>query len=97
MSITDLRIGMFAWESMHSVRVGGIAPHVTDISEILADKNEVHIFTRIGDRSEYEKIDGVHYERCAHDQSGGIIDQMNVICEAMVNRFHEVRGYVREI
>lgn len=89
--MTHLRIGMFAWESMHSVRVGGIAPHVTNLSEILADDgNEVHIFTRIGDRSEYEEIGGVHYERCAHDQSGGIVDQMNAMCRAMVDRFYVV-------
>ncbi|RJS69269.1 glycosyltransferase family 1 protein [ANME-2 cluster archaeon] len=86
----SLRIGMFAWESMHSVKVGGIAPHVTNLSEILAGENEVHIFTRIGDRSEYEEINGVHYERCAHDQSGGIVDQMNAMCRAMVDRFYAV-------
>lgn len=83
---------MFAWEGIHSVMVGGIAPHVTNISEILADGDEVHIFTRIGDRSEYEEIDGVHYQRCAHDQSGGIVDQMNAMCEAMVDRFYAVEG-----
>lgn len=90
MAVSDLRIGIFAWESLHSVRVGGIAPHVTDLSEILAEENEVHIFTRIGDESEYEEIRGVHYERCAHDQSGGIVDQMNAMCATMVERFYAV-------
>jgi len=90
--MTHLRIGMFAWESLHSVRVGGIAPHVTDLSEILAEENEVHIFTRIGDESEYEEIGGVHYERCAHDQSGGIVDQMDAMCGAMVDRFYAVEA-----
>jgi glycosyltransferase involved in cell wall biosynthesis len=90
MSVDTLRIGIFSWESLHSVRVGGIAPHVTDLSEILARENEVHIFTRIGDEGEYEEINGVHYERCAHDQSGGIVDQMNAMCGAMVDRFYAV-------
>ena len=36
--ISDLRIGMFAWASTYSDMVGGIAPHVTNLSEILAGK-----------------------------------------------------------
>jgi len=30
-----LRIGMFAWESLYSVKVEGIAPHVSELSEAL--------------------------------------------------------------
>jgi glycosyltransferase involved in cell wall biosynthesis len=91
----SLRIGMFSWESLHSVRVGGIAPHVSELAEALAAKgHEVHIFTRIGDKSEYDEINGVHYQRCRHDQSGSVVMQMNRMCEAMVDRFDAVQKIV---
>lgn len=80
---------MFSWESQHSVKVGGISPHVTPLAETLAKEgHEVHIFTRIGNRSEYDMINGVHYQRCRHDQSGGIVNQMDRMCEAMIDRFY---------
>ena len=41
------RIGMFSWESLYSIRVGGISPHVTELSEALEIVgHEVHLFTR---------------------------------------------------
>lgn len=88
----SLRIGMFSWESLYSVKVGGISPHCTELAETLAAKgHEVHIFTRIGDKNEYDEINGVHYQRCRHDQSGGIVMQMDRMCEAMVDRFDAVQ------
>lgn len=87
-----LRIGVFAWESLYSVKVGGIAPHVSELSETLAEKgNEVHIFTRNGGLSDHEVINGVHYHRVTHDQSGSIVYQMDRMCDAMYSRFLEVR------
>jgi glycosyltransferase involved in cell wall biosynthesis len=88
----SLRIGMFSWESLYSVKVGGISPHVSELAETLAAKgHEVHIFTRIGDKSEYDEINGVHYQRCRHDQSGGVVMQMDRMCAAMVDRFDAVQ------
>ncbi|RLG24275.1 glycosyltransferase family 1 protein, partial [Methanosarcinales archaeon] len=53
----SLRIGMFAWESLHSIRVGGVAPHVSELSESLVKAgHEVHVFTRIGGCSSYDEI-----------------------------------------
>ena len=87
----SLRIGMFSWESDHSVKVGGISPHVTNLAETLAKKHEVHVFTRIGGgMEEYDEINGVHYQRCAHDLSYGIVHQMDRMCDAMVDRFDHV-------
>ncbi len=88
----SLRIGMFSWESLHSVKVGGISPHVTEIAETLADKgHEVHIFTRKGWYRDYDEINGVHYQRCSHDQSGNIVQQMDKMCNSMFEKFGEVK------
>jgi glycosyltransferase involved in cell wall biosynthesis len=88
----SLRIGMFSWESLHSIKVGGIAPHVTEIAESLANNgHEVHIFTRRGAFNEYDEINGVHYQRCAHDQSGSVVHQMDRMCDSMYDRFDAVQ------
>jgi len=86
-----IRIGMFAWESLYSIRVGGISPHVSELSDALAAKgHEVHLFTR--DREDKDEIiNEVHYHKIACDRNGGIIEQMNRMCDAMYCRFLEVR------
>ena len=86
-----LRIGMFAWESLYSIRVGGISPHVSELSEALAAKGqEVHLFTRNHENGE-EDIGGVHYHKVTFDPSGGVVEQMNRMCDAMYCRFLEVQ------
>jgi len=66
-----MRIAMLAWESMHSVAIGGLAPHVTELSAALQRRgHDVHVFTRIAEgQSGYDCIDGVHYHRCPYSPS----------------------------
>ena len=53
-----MRIGMFSWESLYSIKVGGIAPHVSELSEALAKRShEIHVFTRRGDFDSYEAFE----------------------------------------
>ena len=88
-----MRIGMFSWESLYSIRVGGVAPHVSEISEALARRgHEVHIFTRRGDFESYDKINGVHYQRADTDGSGDILAQMDKMCDALYDRFVAVQS-----
>jgi glycosyltransferase involved in cell wall biosynthesis len=83
-----MRIGMLSWESLYSVKVGGVAPHVSELSEALAKGgHEVHVFTRRGEFDGYDKINGVHYHRVDYDQSGDIITQMDRMSDAMVDSF----------
>ncbi len=66
-----MRIGMLSWESMYSIRVGGVAPHVSELSEALAKRgHEVHIFTRRGHFDPYYRINDVHYQRVMAEGSG---------------------------
>ena len=42
-----IRIGLFSWESLYSIRIGGISPHISELSDALAaEGHEVHLFTR---------------------------------------------------
>jgi glycosyltransferase involved in cell wall biosynthesis len=71
---------------MHSIAVGGLAPHVSELSAALARRgHEVHVFTRIGaGQSGYESIDGVHYHRCpfaTHEDFGIYAQRM---CDSFV-------------
>ncbi|MHC1688861.1 MAG: glycosyltransferase family 4 protein [Methanothrix sp.] len=87
-----MRIGMFSWESLYSIKVGGVAPHVSELSEALARRgHEVHVFTRRGDFESYDKINGVHYQRVDVDSSGDIVAQMDRMCNAFVDRFAAVQ------
>ncbi len=63
-----MKIAMLSWESMHSIAVGGIAPHVTELSTALhARGHDVHVFTRrAAGQSRYERIQGVHFHRCPY-------------------------------
>jgi len=89
--MNKIRIGMFSWESLHSIRVGGISPHVSELSEALAaEGHEVHLFTRGNDNSD-EVINGVYYHRIACDRTGGIVEQMDRMCDSMYCRFLDVR------
>ena len=79
-----MRIALLSWESLHSIAVGGVAPHVTELAAALARiGNEVHLFTRIGDgQSQHEVIDGVHYHRCPFDLNPNFIEEMNNMCHS---------------
>ncbi|WP_209683289.1 glycosyltransferase family 4 protein [Methanohalophilus levihalophilus] len=82
---------MFSWESLYSVKVGGLAPHVSELSEALVSMgHSIHIFTRNNGLSPNEKINGVYYHRVDHDLSGGIVHQMDGMCDAMYSSFMEI-------
>ncbi|WP_406657790.1 glycosyltransferase family 4 protein [Methanolobus sp. ZRKC2] len=84
----NLRIAMFSWESLYSVKVGGLAPHVSELAEALAARgDEVHIFTRNQDMPSYEIVNGAHYHRVNHSLDGGIVQQMDSMCDAMYAAF----------
>jgi len=69
-----IRIGMFSWESLYSIRTGGISPHVSELSEALAaEGHEVHLFTRRCDDND-EIINDVNYHRVACDENVGIVE-----------------------
>ena len=90
-----MRIGLVSWESLHSIAVGGVAPHVSELSAALAKAgNEVHVITRMGaNQSAYENINGVNYHRCAYDWRTNFIEDINSMCGAFVSRLWQVEEY----
>lgn len=56
-----LRIAFFCWESLHSMRIGGLASAATNLAEKLAKDHEVHYFTLGTEEDKDAEINGVRY------------------------------------
>src|SRR5690349_21637470 len=91
-----MRIALLSWESLHSISVGGVAAHVTELGAALERKgHEVHVFTRMGPgQSRYERVDGVHYHRCPFSLVPDFIDEINGMCRSFVHHFCETENYI---
>jgi len=74
-----MRVAFFSWESLHSLPVGGVAAHVTELSAALQRRgHEVHNFVRLGEgQRTYDVVDGVHYHRCPIDLHPDFVTEMN--------------------
>ncbi len=92
-----MRIAIFAWESLQSISVGGIALHVSELSCALQRKgHDVHVFTRLGypNHPYYECIHGVHYHRCPYPFSSDFIEDVNNMCRSFVQSFFATEDYI---
>lgn len=92
-----MRVALLAWESLHSIAVGGVANHVTELACALERKgHEVHVFTRMGrpDHAQYERIHGVHYHRIPFSTSHDFIDEINNMCRSFVHTVFQTEDYI---
>jgi len=89
-----MRIAMFTWESLHSICVGGVGVHVTELAAALERKgHEVHVFTRSSDcSSTWNKFDGVYYHYCPFNLHHNFVDEINNMCRSFVDHFFEVEN-----
>lgn len=87
-----MRIALLSWESLHSIAVGGVAAHVSELAAAVARKgHQVHVFTRgTMDQPCHDWIDGVHYHRCVYRPDGDFVDDVNNMCRSIVDRVFEV-------
>ncbi|MEE8450779.1 MAG: glycosyltransferase family 4 protein [Thermoguttaceae bacterium] len=91
-----MRVALFSWETLHSIPVGGISVHVTELAAGLERRgHQVHVFTRRGpDQSGYDCIYGVHYHRCDFELHDNFVDEINNMCRAVVAAFEGVEGHL---
>ena len=87
-----MRIAILAWESLHSVHVGGLGVVVTRMAEELAKKgHDVYLFTRAAEgQSKHAKINDVNYCRCKFDPGKDIVSFFSNMSKAIVKEFHAV-------
>lgn len=90
-----MKIAFFAWESLHTVPVGGVAVHVTELAAALDRRgHEVHVFARLGaGQTTFEVIDGVYYHRCPIQLDGDFVVEMNNMCNAFVYFMRQAEAY----
>jgi len=92
-----MRVAFFSWESLHSIQIGGIAVHVTELACALERKgHEVHVFTRMGrpGHAGYERIHGVHYHRCPFAPHPDFIEEVNNMCRSFVDCFLKTEDHI---
>ena len=90
-----MRIALASWETLHSIAVGGVAVHVSELACALERRgHEVHVFTRQpGDRPADECIDGVFYHHCEFELHPDFVTEINNMCESIAHRFGEVQDF----
>lgn len=81
-----LKIAFFCWESLYAERVGGLANAATNLAETLAQRHEVHFFTR-GEGRDAE-INNVHYHYC-RPAGEDIVRYCSDMSQKMLDRFGE--------
>lgn len=91
-----MRIALLSWESLHSIHVGGVAAHVTELAAALERKgHEVHVLTRMGPgQPQYERIDGVHYHRCPFHPARDFVEEIKSMCRSFVHYLFETEDYI---
>lgn len=92
-----MKIALMSWESLHSVPVGGVAVHVTELAAALQRRgHEVHCFVRIGDgQAGYDLKDQVHYHRVPIDIHPDFVTEVNNMCNSLVWRMGETESHIR--
>src|ERR1043165_4327598 len=87
-----MRIALFSWETLHSISVGGVGVHVSELAAALARrKHEVHVFTRRAANQPYSAhIENVHYHRCDFELNPNFVDEIANMCRAFVKACFDV-------
>jgi glycosyltransferase involved in cell wall biosynthesis len=90
-----MRIAFLAWESLHSIAVGGVAVHVTELAAALQRRgHEMHVFVRLGPwQRTYEVIDGVHYHRCPIDLNPDFVNETQNMSNSFVYFLGDTEAY----
>ncbi|CAE7360721.1 SBE2.2 [Symbiodinium sp. CCMP2592] len=81
-----LSVCMLAWETVHTVSGGVVAPYVTYLSEALVRRgHEVHVFTRAshGIKINVETVKGVVYHEVPYQLSMDFVEETGHFCKAL--------------
>ena len=91
-----MRVAMFSSESLHSICLGGLGVHVTELAAGLRRRgHELHVITRRKEtQGDYESIGGVHYHRIDHGLSDSEVESMAFMCQAMTQRFQQIAAMI---
>ena len=91
-----MRIALLSWESLHSIPVGGVGVHVTELAAALERKgHDVHVFTRMGwGQSHLDRIHGVWYHRCPFGLHPDFVDEIQNMCRSFVHHLFATEDHM---
>ena len=91
-----MRIALLSWETLHSIPVGGVAVHVSELAAALERKGQdVHVFTRMGQgQREYEYIDGIHYHRCPFPLNANFATEIDDMCRSFTYHVFRTEDFI---
>jgi glycosyltransferase involved in cell wall biosynthesis len=91
-----VRIALLSWESLHSIPIGGVGVHVTELAAALERKgHEVHVYTRMGEwQPHLDQIHGVWYHRCPFDLNSDFVEEILNMCRSIVHHVHATEAYM---
>ncbi len=91
-----VKIALLSWETLHSISVGGVGVHVTELAAAFERKgNEVHVFTRMGPgQNQYDWIDGVHYHRCPFELHPEFYKEIENMCQSFVHHLYQTEDMI---
>ena len=87
-----MRIALFSWESLYSIKIGGVGIHAFNIAASLAEiGHEVHIFTRQKAGQNFsDTISGVFIHRLPWDNSDNFLQEVKAFNNTLVYYFTEI-------
>ena len=90
-----MSIALMSWESLHSIPVGGLAAHVSELAAALHRRHhDVHVFTRMGaGQRRYDRVKGVHYHRCPVEPDPDFVPYIERMCDKLVARLVEAEAF----
>lgn len=92
----EMKIALCAWESLHSVAVGGVAPHVTELAAGLQRRgHEVHLFTRADDMTGgHSMVDGVHVHKVPIELDSDLVNECNNMCNSFTYFLRQTEAHM---
>ncbi len=91
-----MRVCLYSWETLHSIAIGGVAAHVSELAEALAKReHDVHVYTRRRhDQDRYSCVSGVHYHRCDFETHEDFPTEINNMCNSFAWHMGETAGMI---
>lgn len=91
-----LKVALCSWESLHSVAVGGVAPHVTELAAGLSRRgHEVHLYTRAAEKGgSHDVVDGVHVHKVPIELDSDFVNECNNMCNAFTYFLRQTEDFM---
>ncbi len=91
-----MRIAIFSWESLYAIKIGGVGIHVFNLARSLQHLgNEVHIFTRQGEKlSLKDMVEGIYIHRLPCNHGENFFNEVKSFNNTLVYYYTEISSNI---